>query len=104
MHDPGPFLSAIADHLDHDGPRLVFADWLQDRGEPLGDRLRHDGRWLLDGGRLSWVVGGEAWLCLVDTNQPDLRQPPRVGFGTEYEVTGRSLLLLELASGDGQKR
>jgi glycogen operon protein len=44
------------------------------------------------------VIGGTGWQCLVDTNQPDLdpEEPPFFPFDTAYDVTGRSLLLLEL--------
>jgi isoamylase len=45
------------------------------------------------------VVGGSDWLCLVDTNRPDLdaeEQQPVFPFGHDYAVTGRSLLLFEL--------
>ncbi|MFL5191265.1 MAG: glycogen debranching protein GlgX [Microvirga sp.] len=42
------------------------------------------------------VVGGEAWMCHIDTNQPDLDTPTEFGFGKEYTVTARSLLLFQL--------
>jgi uncharacterized protein (TIGR02996 family) len=34
------FLQAILDAPDDDTPRLVFADWLQDQGDPWGEFLR----------------------------------------------------------------
>jgi len=40
---------------------------------------------------------GEAWDLLADTNMPDLPEGSRFDFGHAYEVTGRSLLLFELA-------
>ena len=45
------------------------------------------------------VPQGVAWTCLVDTNQT---QPSRkrFSFGHDYQVTGRSLLLLELLRED----
>ena len=43
------------------------------------------------------VVGGTEWKCLVDTNQPNLTHAPPFAFGHEYTVTGRSLLLFQLA-------
>ena len=46
--------------------------------------------------RLPEVVGGTRWMCLVDTNQPDLDEPAPFAFGVDYEVTGRSVLLFEL--------
>src|SRR5262245_22753719 len=33
MRDPRPFLEAIKADPDSDGPRLVFADWLQENGD-----------------------------------------------------------------------
>jgi glycogen operon protein len=46
--------------------------------------------------KLPEVVGGSHWELLVDTNTPELAQTARFDFGHEYEVTGRSLLLLAL--------
>ena len=46
--------------------------------------------------RLPEVVGGVWWTCLCDTNQPARDEPTRHEFGTEYEMTGRSLLLFEM--------
>jgi isoamylase len=42
------------------------------------------------------VVGGEAWMCHIDTNQPDLETPTEFGFGKVYTVTAHSLLLFQL--------
>jgi len=41
--------------------------------------------------------GGTGWTLLVDTNLPD--EPPKrhFRFGSEYQVTGRSVLLFEIA-------
>ena len=41
--------------------------------------------------------GGGDWSLLADTNMPDLPEGSRFSVGHPYEVTGRSLLLLELA-------
>jgi glycogen operon protein len=46
--------------------------------------------------RLPEVVGGSAWLCLIDTAAPRRNDPPTVASGAEYEVTGRALLLFAL--------
>ncbi|MCB8822190.1 glycogen debranching protein GlgX [Microvirga rosea] len=46
--------------------------------------------------KLPDVTGGQSWMCLVDTNQPDLQDAPEFAFGDEYPVTGHSLLLLQL--------
>jgi isoamylase len=42
------------------------------------------------------AVGGSEWVCLIDTNRPELAQLPRFSFGHAYQVTGRSLLLFML--------
>ncbi|NER60319.1 glycogen debranching protein GlgX, partial [Pseudomonas sp. MAFF212428] len=42
------------------------------------------------------VPQGEYWSCLIDTDRPQLRKAQRLAFGSVFEVTGRSLLLLEL--------
>ncbi len=46
--------------------------------------------------KLPEEVGGRAWRCLVDTNQPDQPGDGQLAFGDEYLATGRSLLLFEL--------
>lgn len=38
--DEKPFLAAIAAAFDDDAPRLVFADWLDERGDPRGQQIR----------------------------------------------------------------
>jgi isoamylase len=45
--------------------------------------------------KLIEVTGGHAWMLRIDTNQPELEDPLMFAFGAEYQVTGRSLLLLE---------
>ena len=34
MNEKEPFVHEILANLDDDAPRLVFADWLEERGEP----------------------------------------------------------------------
>jgi glycogen operon protein len=49
--------------------------------------------------KLPDVAGGRAWLRLIDTNLPDVEDEEdaeTADFGSEYEVTGRSLLLFKL--------
>jgi carbon storage regulator len=36
-----PFLEAVADGPHDESVRLVFADWLEERGDPLGEFLRN---------------------------------------------------------------
>src|SRR5690606_34841887 len=42
------------------------------------------------------VPQGHSWRCLVDTNQEAIDHGARYDFHHDYQVTGRSLLLLEL--------
>jgi glycogen operon protein len=42
------------------------------------------------------ATGGRDWVCLVDTNHPELEEPAMYAFNHPYEVTGRSLLLFML--------
>lgn len=37
---PDAFLQTIRENPDDDGPRLVYADWLEERGDPLGEFIR----------------------------------------------------------------
>jgi uncharacterized protein (TIGR02996 family) len=37
---PAAFLAAIRDDPEDDAPRLVFADWLEERGDCRGEFLR----------------------------------------------------------------
>jgi glycogen operon protein len=78
---------------------------LDGRAQPTGLRRRGTDKTLLTvlnayhdvvKFKLPEVAEGQYWSCLVDTNQPDLEEPPRFDMGHEYEVTGRSLLLFEL--------
>ena len=49
-------------------------------------------------------VGGDQWLTLVDTNDPERSEASTLKTGDEYEVIGRSLLLLAaLTSGEPVK-
>ena len=38
--DREAFVREIAEHLDDDAPRLIFADWLEERGDPQGQFIR----------------------------------------------------------------
>ena len=46
--------------------------------------------------KLPEAAGGDGWKLLADTSFPDSKEEPRFPIGHDYEVTGRSLLLLEL--------
>jgi uncharacterized protein (TIGR02996 family) len=40
VEEESAFLRAIADAPDDDAPRLVYADWLEERGDPRADYVR----------------------------------------------------------------
>jgi uncharacterized protein (TIGR02996 family) len=40
MSDRAGFIQAILDDLDNDLPRMVYGDWLEERGEPHGELIR----------------------------------------------------------------
>jgi uncharacterized protein (TIGR02996 family) len=42
MLDEFPFLRALYHRPDDDGLRLIYADWLDDRGDPRGEYLRRE--------------------------------------------------------------
>jgi isoamylase len=98
------------------GKEMAHEDWddrharcisilLDGRAQPTGIRKRGTDVTLLlilnahhDPVRcnLPEVNGGEAWLCHVDTNSPDLETPHQFKFGSEYESAGQSLQLFQL--------
>lgn len=43
------------------------------------------------------VAEGNHWVCLLDTNRPELRNGEEHAFNSEFLLTGRSVLLLRLA-------
>ncbi|WP_252273355.1 glycogen debranching protein GlgX [Pseudomonas subflava] len=49
------------------------------------------------------VAEGQAWQCLLDSSQPQLRGTEPFEFGSLYDVAPRSLLLFELQTGGGKK-
>ncbi len=49
------------------------------------------------------AAGGREWVCLIDTNQPDLDDMPAFPFGHDYLSTARSLLLFMLRPEKGAK-
>ncbi|AWN49846.1 glycogen debranching enzyme GlgX [Methylobacterium terrae] len=46
------------------------------------------------------VVGGDAWMRVLDTNLPDTQDLARFGVGDTYAVTGRSMLMFVLRPTD----
>jgi isoamylase len=88
-----------------DGNTRCFGMRLDGRAQPTGIRRRGQEATLLlvlNGWQdvvkftLPEGNGGGRWLLLLDTNIPGKKGEPRFDFGHVYEVTGRSLLLLEL--------
>src|SRR5258707_15545247 len=87
-----PFLQTILTHADHDGPRLVYADWLEERGECARAEFI----------RLQCLGGpGERIRQLLEENGVYwARDPPRHPysytfqrrFGEETTITGPVLL------------
>lgn len=45
MNDADPFLQEILASPEDDGPRLIYADWLQERGDPRGEFIHLQCRW-----------------------------------------------------------
>jgi isoamylase len=88
-----------------DGNARCMGMLLDGRAQPTGLRRRGTDKTLLlilnayhdvVKFKLPEVSEGQRWLCLVDTNQPDMDDEPAFDIGAEYDVTGRSLLLFEL--------
>ena len=48
---------------------------------------------------LPQVTEGQGWLCLIDTNQPEI-QPHAYPMGHVYDLTGRSMVVMALATPD----
>src|SRR6266511_6221714 len=40
MRQEDAFLQAVLDEPDDDAPRLIYADWLEERGDPRGEFIR----------------------------------------------------------------
>ena len=40
MNDETPFIEAILANPEDEAPRLIYADWLEERGDPRGEFLR----------------------------------------------------------------
>ncbi len=45
MNEDEAFIRVIVDSPGDDTPRLVYADWLDDRGDPRGPYLRAEAQW-----------------------------------------------------------
>ncbi len=51
--------------------------------------------------KLPEAPGGVCWHAVIDTNQPDMDDLPAFEFGSEYMVTGRSLMVFLLEPEEG---
>jgi uncharacterized protein (TIGR02996 family) len=77
------FLQDIIDHPDDDTPRLIYADWLEERGDPRGDFIR--------------LQCELARMAADDPRQPTWQQRERWLQAEHPEFVGRELR--ELAKG-----
>jgi uncharacterized protein (TIGR02996 family) len=68
MSDEDGFWAAIAANPDDDLPKLVFADWLDERGDPRGQCLR----WVVARGKRPGYVGLQPvrWVNTLVLNFP----------------------------------
>jgi isoamylase len=86
-----------------------FGMLMDGRTQPTGIRKRGEDATLLTvlnayydlvGFTLPETAGGSHWQLLIDTNLPEDAETDRFATGEVYGVTGRSLLLFELQTGD----
>jgi uncharacterized protein (TIGR02996 family) len=81
MNDETPFIEAILANPEDEAPRLIYADWLEERGDARGELLRvenalaklppGDGRGPSLRSRLQQLRQGigEEWLALIDRSR-----------------------------------
>lgn len=58
-------IRACLDDPEDDGPRLIFADWLEEQGDERGSTLRYPGNW-----RLMPIYIGQVLEWVTDTDSP----------------------------------
>ena len=105
------WLRADGEEMHHndwgDGSALSLGVLLDGRAQATGIRRRGSDRTLLlyfnayHGAvvmHLPEVSGGQGWVRLLDTNQPDASESDVFGFAQNYEVTGRSVVMFKLQS------
>ncbi|MDG9925648.1 MULTISPECIES: glycogen debranching protein GlgX [unclassified Pseudomonas] len=89
----------------HDGEARCMGMLLDGRAQPTGIRRRGDDATLLlilnayheaVDFLLPEVAEGSAWVGLLDSNQPQQRSTEQFAFGSQFQVTPRSLLLFKL--------
>lgn len=69
MTERDAFLSNICEHPQDDFPRLQFADWLEEQGDPLGRFIRVQIR-LHHEGKVAYGNDGPAVVRLYDRSDP----------------------------------
>jgi uncharacterized protein (TIGR02996 family) len=100
MHDEEGFLHAIKANPRDDVPRLVYADWLEERGDPRGDFIRlhlaltaaapdHPER-VAGEHELSSLRKGcdAAWLAVIEPERVLLSNDPSAGRGCQCFYAG----------------
>lgn len=100
MSDEAAFLRAIQSRPDDELPRLVFADWLDERGDPRGDFIRlhlalsatapdHPDR-VAGEHELSVLRKGcdTAWLTVIEPKRVPRADDPTAGRGCECFFAG----------------
>ena len=99
-----PHANEMSTEQWEDAHGKALAMLLDGRAQPSGIRKRGDDATLLlivnshhdvVNFTLPEVPQGEYWNCLVDTNRPRLNDHERLSFGSDFMVTGRSMLLFE---------
>ena len=97
----------------HDPGAKCFGMLLDGRAQPTGIKRRgSDATLLLIFNAYEGVVEftlpevpeGSRWFGLIDTNDPGRTEPAVFAFGDRYQVTGRSLLLFALGTGERPQR
>jgi len=83
------FLSAVADAYDDDAPRLLYADWLDERGDPRGEFIRI--QCLLASGKdEAELLRRQSKLLEAHRNKWLADVPmPQVGIGSESGIDGQ---------------
>jgi uncharacterized protein (TIGR02996 family) len=81
MTEEGAFLTAICERPDDDAPRLIFADWLEERGDPRGEFIRVQCA-------LSRMDQGDKRRLELNTREKDLVQIHREEWETPLRALG----------------
>jgi glycogen operon protein len=91
--------------LSPSGAEMAIEQWKDPRARCMGMLLSGSLLMILNSYHdvvlftLPKTARGREWRCLIDTNRTDLEETPTFPAGHVYQVTGRSLLLLETQPG-----